>query len=95
MLHFEGEDLKRSQPSDIGQSEDSSGYTSGVWMLVNMDLSLLVNKPQRLKVSLLGYVIKRMGEYATKDHLTRRALIAKARESLIVSQKGWPALPYG
>jgi predicted RNase H-like HicB family nuclease len=85
-LYFEGEDLEIPAPSDIAQLEASGQYTGGVWMLVDIDLSKLSSKPQRLNVSLPSYLVRKMDEYATRNHLTRSALIVKATEKLIASQ---------
>lgn len=86
-LHFEGEDFALPKPSDIGQLEASGSYTGGVWMLVDIDISRLASKPQRLNVSLPSHVVKRIDEYAAKHHLTRSALIVKATERLLSAQE--------
>lgn len=84
-LHFEGENLEIPTPSTIDRLEASGEYTGGVWMLVDVDVSRLSSKPQRLNVSLPSHVVKRMDEYAAKHHMTRSALIVKATEKLLSS----------
>jgi predicted RNase H-like HicB family nuclease len=84
-LHFEGEDLEIPKPSDINKLEATGEYAGGVWMLVDVDLTTLENKPMRLNVSLPGYIVKQMDEFATKNHLTRSALIVKATEKYLGS----------
>lgn len=84
-LHFEGENLEIPTPSNIDRLEASGEYTGGVWMLVDVDVSRLSSKPQRLNVSLPSHVVKRMDEYAAKHHMTRSALIVKATEKLLSS----------
>ena len=85
-LHFEGENLEIPTPSEIGQLETTGQYSGGVWMLVDIDISKLASKPQRLNVSLPSHIVKKMDEYAAKNHLTRSALIVKATERLLASQ---------
>lgn len=85
-LYFEGEDLEIPEASDIADLEGSGQYSGGVWMLVDIDLSKLSSKPQRLNVSLPSHIVKKMDEYAARHHLTRSALIVKATEKLIASQ---------
>lgn len=85
-LYFEGEEFEIPEPSDIDELEASGEYTEGVWMLVDIDVSKLASKPQRLNVSLPSHVVKRMDDYAARHHLTRSALIVKATEALLASQ---------
>ena len=84
-LHFEGENLDIPTPSEISQLEASGEYSGGVWMLVDIDISKLSSKPQRLNVSLPSHIVKKMDEYAAKHHMTRSALIVKATEKLLAS----------
>ncbi|MBL4827680.1 MAG: type II toxin-antitoxin system HicB family antitoxin [Spongiibacteraceae bacterium] len=82
-LHFDGEDFEIPEPSDIAALEASSEYEGGVWMLLDIDVSKLDSKPQRLNISLPGHVVRRMDNYASSHHLTRSALIVKATEKFM------------
>ena len=84
-LYFDGEDVEVPAPSEITALANDSQYQGGVWMLVDLDVSRLSSKPQRLNVSLPSHVVKRMDAYAAKHHLTRSALIVKATEELLAS----------
>lgn len=85
-LHFEGEDFDLPTPSDIQTLNETGDYEGGVWMLLDIDISRLSSKPQRLNVSLPSHLVKRMDDYAAKHHLSRSALIVKAAEKLMDSQ---------
>ena len=45
-LHFEGEDFELPSPSDISRLEATGGFSGGVWMLVDIDVSRLSTKPR-------------------------------------------------
>ena len=85
-LHFEGEDFALPTPSDISVLETSGDYTGGIWMLVDVDVARLESKPMRLNVSLPSYIVRRMDDFATANHLTRSALIVKATEHYLESR---------
>jgi len=85
-LHFEGEDFDLPVPSDVKELEVTGRYTDGVWLLVDVDVSRLESRPMRLNVSLPSYVVKKMDDYAARNHLTRSALIVKAAEEYLASQ---------
>jgi predicted RNase H-like HicB family nuclease len=85
-LYFEGENLEIPAASEISALEASGDFTGGVWMLVDIDVGKLASRPQRLNVSLPSHIVKKMDEYAARNHLTRSALIVKATEKLLASQ---------
>lgn len=86
-LYFEGEELEMPEPSEIELLEASGEYTDGVWMLVDINVSKLSSKPQRLNISIPSHVVKRMDDYAARHHMTRSALIIKATEKLFASME--------
>ena len=84
-LHFEGERFDIPAPSDINELEKKHEYEDGVWMLIDIDISKLESKPVRLNVSLPSYIVKKMDDFASTNHLTRSALIVKATEEYLGS----------
>lgn len=86
-LHFEGESFEIPQPTDINLLEKSGRYKGGMWMLLDIDLSKYASKPVRLNVSLPVTIVKKMDDFASKNHLTRSALIVKATEEYLQTHK--------
>ena len=84
-LHFEGESFKIPEPSDISELENNSEYTDGIWMLIDIDISKFDSQPMRLNVSLPTYIVKKMDDYASQNHLSRSALTVKATEKYLDS----------
>ena len=82
-LHFDEGELELPEPSDISALESTNEYTGGIWMLIDIDVSKLDNKPMRLNVSLPSYIVKKMDAYASENRLTRSALIVKATEKYL------------
>ena len=80
-LYFEGEDLEVPRPSDIVALSKDGEYEGGVWMLIDIDISKLDNKPVRLNISLPNRHSTRMDDYAKDHKLTRSALIVAATDA--------------
>ena len=81
----EDEEFEIPEPSDIEHLEASGEYAGGVWMLVDVDVSKLSSKPQRLNVSLPSHIVRQMDDYAARHHMTRSALIVMATRQLLAS----------
>lgn len=70
-LYCEGEDMDIPAPTSLEQLTTRPEYEGGVWMLVDVDISLLSTRPVRLNVSLPEGLVKRIDAYAKSHHLTR------------------------
>ncbi|SAK41264.1 hypothetical protein AWB82_00290 [Caballeronia glebae] len=61
--------------------EDLAGkseYAGAVWALVDVDLSRLDSKPERINVSLPRFVLHKIDAYVESRHETRSGFLARA-----------------
>lgn len=65
-------------PSSVEALRRSDEYAGVVWGLVNVDLSELDTKPERVNVSLPKFVLHRIDKYVEKRHETRSGFLARA-----------------
>lgn len=79
-LHFEEEDLDIPAPTPLEDLALRDEYQSGVWMLVNIDLSRIRPKLVRVNISLPNSLVRRIDEYAKARRLSRSGFLAKAAE---------------
>lgn len=77
-LYCEGEELDIPAPTPLERLAAQPEYQGGVWMLVDVDISLLSTRPVRLNVSLPEGLVKRIDAYAKSHHLMRSGFLAKA-----------------
>jgi predicted RNase H-like HicB family nuclease len=89
-LHFETllemeEDIN-IQCSTIEELAKSPDYAGGVWALVDVDLSQLDKKPERINVSIPRFLLKKIDSYVEKRHETRSGFLARAALSAIAEE---------
>src|SRR5215469_7503428 len=53
-------------------------YEGAVWALVDVDLTKLDSKPERINISLPRFVLHKIDTYVEKRHETRSGLLARA-----------------
>jgi predicted RNase H-like HicB family nuclease len=53
-------------------------FAGAVWALVDVDLSLLDAKPERINISLPRFVLRKIDAYVAARHETRSGFIARA-----------------
>ncbi|AKU22231.1 type II toxin-antitoxin system HicB family antitoxin [Massilia sp. MB5] len=70
-------------PSDIECLRERPEYEGAIWALVNVDLSKLDSKPERINISLPRFVLSKIDKYADERHETRSGLLARAAVKLI------------
>lgn len=75
--------LELGEPVEITHSaiEDLVGnkeYAGGIWALVDVDLSKLDSKPERINISIPRFVLNRIDEYVQKRHETRSGFLSRA-----------------
>lgn len=68
-------DFSASTIDDLAKQED---YAGAIWALVNIDLSELDPKPERVNISLPRFVLHRIDEYTKAHHETRSGFLARA-----------------
>ena len=68
-------DLSASLIEDLSKNQEYAGAT---WGLVDVDLSTLDTKPERVNISLPRFVLHRIDEYVKEQHETRSGFLARA-----------------
>lgn len=82
-VHFEGEDLDIPPPGDIDRWKAHPDYQGGFWLLVDIDLTRVNARPQRVNISLPAHLVRQIDRYAQAHHLTRSGFLARAaREAM-------------
>lgn len=71
----ESADIKAS---DIEQFVDQEEFAGARWALVDIDMSQLDPKPERVNISLPKFVLHRIDEYTREHHETRSGFLARA-----------------
>jgi predicted RNase H-like HicB family nuclease len=82
-LHFEGESIAIPPPSTPEQWQQDERFSGGFWMMVDIDLGKIKNRPVRLNISLPEYLVRQIDEFAASHHMTRSGFIAKATQEAI------------
>jgi predicted RNase H-like HicB family nuclease len=82
-LYFEGEDMEVPKPSSLDTLMQDASYEGGIWMLVDIDLSRVRPKAQRLNVTLSQPLVRRIDGYAKQHGETRSGFLARAAERLM------------
>lgn len=72
--------------SKIEELRANSDYADGVWALVDVDLSKLDNKPERINISVPRFVLKKIDDYTEKRHETRSGFLSRAALTLIAEE---------
>lgn len=68
-------DFSASSVDQLATNEDFNG---AIWALVDVDLSQLDPKPERVNISLPRFVLRRIDEYTKAHHETRSGFLARA-----------------
>lgn len=85
-LLMDGEAIPAAQPIEYHQN--SPDYASGVWAVVNVDVSKLSGKTKRVNITLPERVLVLMDKYASEHGATRSGLIAEAAIAYITNRSG-------
>lgn len=77
MLLEEGDDvaLEASTLEDLVAKEE---YQGAVWVMLDIDLSALDSKPERVNISLPKFVLRRIDDYAKAHKETRSGFLVRA-----------------
>lgn len=68
-------DFKATKIDELKSQED---FKDAVWGFVEVDLSKLDSKPERVNISLPKFVLHRIDQYVTSHHETRSGFLARA-----------------
>jgi predicted RNase H-like HicB family nuclease len=85
VLASEGEslDVKASSIEDLSKEAD---YAGAVWALVDIDISKLDSKPERINISIPRFVLKKIDDFAGSRHETRSGFISRAALAVIAEE---------
>jgi predicted RNase H-like HicB family nuclease len=79
--------IAHSRIEDLAGDAD---YTGAVWALVQVDLSKLDPKPERINVSIPRFLLSRIDAYAASRHETRSGFLTRAALSVIDAETKTP-----
>lgn len=82
-VYCDGEDMAIPTPSTLDDLMKDNNYQDGIWIMLDIDVSKLNTKAVRLNISLPADIVSRMDDYASKHHMSRSALIARAATRLM------------
>ena len=84
-VHFEGEEVDIPPPSPLEKLMADPEYIGGVWMLADIDLAHVHNKPRsvRLDIFLPSELVSRIDEYAKARGATRSRFLTEAVQRAI------------
>ncbi|MDR3391671.1 MAG: type II toxin-antitoxin system HicB family antitoxin [Sulfuriferula sp.] len=68
-------DIHYSRIEDLRKLED---YKEATWALVEVDLSKLDVKPERVNISMPRFILSRIDDYVAAKHETRSGFLARA-----------------
>ena len=72
--------------SDIEELRNNATYAGGVWALVNIDMSLLDTRTERINISFPRFLLKKIDSYAAQRHETRSGFLARAALNTIAAE---------
>jgi predicted RNase H-like HicB family nuclease len=76
-------EVKASRIEDLTKEEDFAG---AIWALVDIDLSKIDAKPERINISLPRFVLKKIDTFAESRHETRSGFISRAALAVIAEE---------
>ena len=76
-------EVKASRIEDLTKEEDFAG---AIWALVDIDLSKIDAKPERINISLPRFVLKKIDNFTESRHETRSGFISRAALAIIAEE---------
>lgn len=76
-------DLHSSSIEDLKRLE---GFKNAAWGFVDVDLTELDSKPERVNISLPKFLLNRIDSYVTSKHETRSGFLARAALSVLAHE---------
>ena len=65
-VYFEGEDMEIPAPSPLDKLQRRDEYQAGQWVFVDIDLSRLNTTKERVNLSIPGYALREIDDYARR-----------------------------
>ncbi|WP_230027002.1 type II toxin-antitoxin system HicB family antitoxin [Massilia sp. Bi118] len=76
-------EVKASKIEDLTKEED---FVGAIWALVDIDLSKIDAKPERINISLPRFVLKKIDNFTESRHETRSGFISRAALAVIAEE---------
>jgi predicted RNase H-like HicB family nuclease len=67
--------ISSTRIEDLIQDPD---YAGGIWALVDLDMSKIDSKPERINISIPRFVLSKIDTYVEKRHETRSGFLSRA-----------------
>lgn len=80
-----GEDvvIKNSSVEELSKNPD---YAGGLWALVDIDLTKIDKKPERINISMPSFILNKIDSYVATRHETRSGFLARAALQTIAKE---------
>jgi predicted RNase H-like HicB family nuclease len=76
-------EVKASKIEELTKEED---FVGAIWALVDIDLSKIDAKPERINISLPRFVLKKIDNFTESRHETRSGFISRAALAVIAEE---------
>lgn len=76
--------LTASSVEELSKNEE---YTGAMWALVDVDLSSIDSKPERVNISLPRFVLRRIDQHVRQHHDTRSGFLARAAIDALANEQ--------
>jgi predicted RNase H-like HicB family nuclease len=76
-------ELKASKIEELSKDEEFAG---AIWALVDIDMSKIDSKPERINISVPRFVLKKIDDFAESRHETRSGFISRAALAIIAEE---------
>ena len=81
--HFYGEPDAVPPPTALEDLAADAQYSSGVWLLADVDLTRIDTKPVRLNVSLPSSLVQQIDTWASTHHMMSSVFLAKSAQEAL------------
>ncbi len=73
--------------SDIQKLAQEEDYAGAIWALVDIDMTKLDNKPERINISVPRFVLSKIDDHVEKRHESRSGFLARVALQAIAKEK--------
>lgn len=77
-VYFEGEEMEIPAPSGLEDLQNNKDFSGGTWMVVDIDISKLDTRKERINLSVPASALREIDEFATAIGATRSGFMVKA-----------------
>ena len=77
-VYCESEDMQVPEPSDLSAFEGDDSYEGGIWVFIDIDLSKLDTRKERINLSVPVSALREIDEYASAHGFNRSGFMVQA-----------------